>query len=665
MAHSLAEFRRYLGSRAAHYTDAQLQKALDLAAKNSAVADDASDHAHPNGNDHLDRQGGELPVIDPEMLKRADFITYPKRIREGSNCHSCRFNQNVRGVHQCGFYSEEKGIDLRGQLVNESNCCGMWDSTGVLRSWENGTVNKSLTIDRKLRRQITEAAKETERNPSDRQKESGNYRKGRVTIHGLPIAIENPRGSKRSGIDPGGKPWSVTMAHHYGYVARTESDADGDPVDVFIGPNPESEIVYVVNQVDQHGDFDEHKALLGFLSEEQARQGYLDCYSSGWKCGEITPMTIPQFKEWIRNGKTGNPLPGQRVTLGHEPAVAKAAWDSSKHPRGGHPENPGEFSHNAGTRPHPGPEPERYPDLPGAPGAKSPGPNAATRNTGELKRPTPADYQKRTQHFSPSSWAEHSPLHKSLEQKKKMLTTDLSSGVNRAYLLRLADGTKGVFKPQSGESKKSVPSIPPQTGFRREVAASRVADILGLSDLVPATTFRTEPAQGIGSMQAYAEKAKNATEVTRGERYDGLEDARRAAVLDYLLCQIDRHQNNWMLQKGKLALIDNGRAFPTHYEKREFELSAMFHMEFLRHAVVNNLDVPDLSQWRGKWEAIEKEMRDCGIEDSAVQLAKQRYDDLMSRDSRKFADLPGFLEGHTLGQLFAAYGKRPAGFQES
>lgn len=338
-------------------------------------------------------------------------------------------------------------------------------------------------------------------------------------------------------------------------------------------------------------------------------------------------------------------------------------WEEGKHPRGGHPENPGQFSHGAGTKPYPPPEPDKHPSFPGAPGAKSPSPDAATRQT-EHRRPTPSDYARPQPATSPSSWADHSPVHKSLEQKRKMLTTDLSNGVNRAFKLRLADGTNGVFKPASGESKKSIPSIPPQTGYRREVATSRVADILGLSDLVPTTTFRTEPSDGIGSIQHFVAGAKNATEVKRDERYDGPEDARRAAALDFLLCSIDRHQNNWMLKGEKLALIDNGRAFPTYYEKREFELSAMFHMDLLRNAVVNDLDVPDLSAWRGKWDQIEKELRDCGIEDSAIQITKERYDSLMGRTSRKFADLPGFLEGYNLRRLFAEFGKRPAELED-
>ena len=167
-----------------------------------------------------------------------------------------------------------------------------------------------------LAEQVQRAAQETEPNPSEAQKKSGNYKKGRVTIQGLPIVIENARGSTRSGTDAKGKPWSVQMAHHYGYVGKSDSKADGDAVDVFVGPEPESEIVYVVNQKKPDGSFDEHKAMLGFHNEDAAKDGYLGCYSLGWKgMGEVTPMTMSQFKEWLRSGHTGKPTPGQTITL--------------------------------------------------------------------------------------------------------------------------------------------------------------------------------------------------------------------------------------------------------------------------------------------------------------------------------------------------------------
>jgi len=145
--------------------------------------------------------------------------------------------------------------------------------------------------------------------PTDAQKQAGNYKMGHTTLHGLDITIENPRGSTRSGTDAGGKAWSVEMANHYGYLKRTEG-ADGDHVDVFIGPKPESGKVFVVDQIDPRtGNFDEHKVLLGFSSMTGARAGYLANYEQGWKgAGAITPMSMDQFKSWLKEGDTTKPL---------------------------------------------------------------------------------------------------------------------------------------------------------------------------------------------------------------------------------------------------------------------------------------------------------------------------------------------------------------------
>lgn len=145
--------------------------------------------------------------------------------------------------------------------------------------------------------------------PTDAQKEAGNYRKGHITLHGLDISIENPRGSTRSGVDQDGKAWETTLAHHYGYVKRTEG-ADGDQVDVFIGDKPESDKVFVVDQIDpKTGKFDEHKALLGFDSQEEALAAYHANYQKGWKgANAVHAMTADQFKGWLENGDTKRPI---------------------------------------------------------------------------------------------------------------------------------------------------------------------------------------------------------------------------------------------------------------------------------------------------------------------------------------------------------------------
>ncbi|MCT7340522.1 hypothetical protein N5K55_05780 [Pseudomonas aeruginosa] len=86
--------------------------------------------------------------------------------------------------------------------------------------------------------------------PTDAQKEAGNYRKGHVRFQGLDISIENPRGSERKGVGKNGKVWSHTMSDHYGYIKRT-SGADGEQVDVYLGPQEHSDRVFVIDQDDQ------------------------------------------------------------------------------------------------------------------------------------------------------------------------------------------------------------------------------------------------------------------------------------------------------------------------------------------------------------------------------------------------------------------------------
>lgn len=140
-------------------------------------------------------------------------------------------------------------------------------------------------------------------------------------VHGLDIAIETPRGATRSGTDRNGKKWSVRMEHDYGYIRRTEG-ADGDAVDVFLGPYEDSDRVFVVNQIEQDtGDFDEHKVMMGFRSMDEARYGYLVNYEQGWRVGSVKEMTVPEFKDWLKEGD-------MRVVAKAERADLKALVES-------------------------------------------------------------------------------------------------------------------------------------------------------------------------------------------------------------------------------------------------------------------------------------------------------------------------------------------------
>lgn len=133
--------------------------------------------------------------------------------------------------------------------------------------------------------------------PTDAQKEAGNYRKGHIKVDGFDVTIENPQGSERRGVDANGKPWSVTMNNTYGYIRGTKG-TDGDHIDLFLGNSGNG--VYVVDQLKEDGSFDEHKVMYGFGSLDEAREAYLSNYSSGWKgLGSITGVSKETFKKWV------------------------------------------------------------------------------------------------------------------------------------------------------------------------------------------------------------------------------------------------------------------------------------------------------------------------------------------------------------------------------
>lgn len=154
--------------------------------------------------------------------------------------------------------------------------------------------------------QIEAAEAETDTNPSDAQKEAGNYKKGHVKVAGFNISIEQPKGSVRSGKDADGKEWSVTMHNTYGYMTDNVG-VDGDHLDVFLGNDIDDwnqQYVYVVDQYNPDGSFDEHKVMLGFNSTQEAGENYLANYEKGWEKGrriDVVPVSIDNFKKWVSN----------------------------------------------------------------------------------------------------------------------------------------------------------------------------------------------------------------------------------------------------------------------------------------------------------------------------------------------------------------------------
>lgn len=150
---------------------------------------------------------------------------------------------------------------------------------------------------------LKSAIDETEINPSDAQKESGNYKKGHIKFGGYDYTIENPKGSTRSGKDADGKEWKVTMHDTYGYI-RGKFSKDGDHLDMFINDKADLDNwngdVFVVDQVNPDGSFDEHKVMYGYDSMDDAKKAYLANYSDGWQgLGNITGVSKDEFDKWL------------------------------------------------------------------------------------------------------------------------------------------------------------------------------------------------------------------------------------------------------------------------------------------------------------------------------------------------------------------------------
>lgn len=172
--------------------------------------------------------------------------------------------------------------------------------------------------------------------PTPAQAEARNYKLGRTSVHGLKVAIENPRGSIRSGTSANGKAWSNRMAAHYGEFTGTRG-ADGDAVDVFVGDFPESTAVWVINQKDAKGGFDEHKVMLGFQTLAQARDAYRFSFDRDWRgLGTIVPATLSQLKWWLRHGDmkralTEDQLPHPDPDEG-KPIMDRVLWNPDATP---------------------------------------------------------------------------------------------------------------------------------------------------------------------------------------------------------------------------------------------------------------------------------------------------------------------------------------------
>lgn len=151
---------------------------------------------------------------------------------------------------------------------------------------------------------VKEASADVNTEPTEAQKEAGNYKKGHVQVGTFDITIEQPEGSIRRGTDANGKQWESKMHNTYGYFRGTEG-VDGDYIDVFLSNDMDGwngAQVFVVDQYNPDGTFDEHKVMLGFNDASDAKNNYLANYKKGWEKGrriDVSAVSLADFEKWI------------------------------------------------------------------------------------------------------------------------------------------------------------------------------------------------------------------------------------------------------------------------------------------------------------------------------------------------------------------------------
>ena len=173
---------------------------------------------------------------------------------------------------------------------------------------ENGEKSSENEGEAPLSAKIEAASAEVNTEPTEAQKEAGNYKKGHVQVGTFDITIEQPQGSVRKGTDANGKQWESKMNNTYGYI-RGAVGVDGDHIDVFLSNDIDGwngRKVFVVDQYNPDGSFDEHKVMLGFNDADEAKGDYLANYENGWEDGRkivVSAVNLEDFEKWIASSK--------------------------------------------------------------------------------------------------------------------------------------------------------------------------------------------------------------------------------------------------------------------------------------------------------------------------------------------------------------------------
>ena len=261
------------------------------------------------------RTGGSITYL-LQVTGKHDNTLFIELSRDGSY-----WNVNSAGVFRKG-YSDKKETVAKTEPQQPSNAISeralqsAGQSNGILPASPNGkpTVSASKVsespetkqekAENSISAKVKEASADVNTEPTEAQKEAGNYKKGHVQVGAFDITIEQPEGSIRRGTDAAGKQWESKMHNTYGYFRGTEG-VDGDHIDVFLSNDMDvwnGAQVFVVDQYNPNGTFDEHKVMLGFNDASDAKNNYLANYEKGWEKGrriDVSAVSLADFEKWI------------------------------------------------------------------------------------------------------------------------------------------------------------------------------------------------------------------------------------------------------------------------------------------------------------------------------------------------------------------------------
>jgi hypothetical protein len=154
---------------------------------------------------------------------------------------------------------------------------------------------------------------------------------GFIDFQGIPVDVENRKGSVRSGKDADGHAWRVRMGSHYGEIRSTECagavGSDDDNLDVYVGDAADSPLVVVIHQHVPRADgtpgaYDEDKVMLGFNTVDEAVAAYVVQYDRPgfYREGDYEVLPIGAFWRWVHDEKKR----GRKVRFSIRDMISKA-----------------------------------------------------------------------------------------------------------------------------------------------------------------------------------------------------------------------------------------------------------------------------------------------------------------------------------------------------